>query len=277
MRENRLQVLIVDGDPDRVQLLEEAFGEMEEFRYSKPAMPACTRDYALDWREAIDRCAGQTSPPDAILLNVSHECTPSAEVALAAIRAASPSSAVVVLTARDDEALALGLIRLGAQDYLIETEIDCAPLGRTLRCAVERSRLNWSRQCIEMVDDLTGLYNRRGVELLGEREDRLAAALDLRRWSVELRMDPPASPDSRDEDLYRLELAEQLNELTAAGLLAGRAANNAFVLFGLAPSAPAADAYAAQTAHKLVTQCAARGIPVSVRVATGGNASLLPL
>jgi DNA-binding NarL/FixJ family response regulator len=258
VKENRLRVLVIEGDPDRVQLLEEAFGEMEELRFSKPANPACTRDYALDWREALDRVG---PAPDAILLGISHDCEPSAPAALCALRAAAPSTALIVMSAREDEAMAVGLIRMGAQDYLIETEIDCTPLARVLRCAVERSRLDWSRQSMAMVDDLAGLYNGRGVMMLSERDDRLAAALHLRRWSVELRMDD-------DDDLRRIELAEQLNELAAAGLLAGRAANDDFVLYVLAPTGPAANESAGRAARQLVAQCTARGIAVRVRVST---------
>ncbi len=275
MQENRLRVLVIEDDPDRVQLLEEAFAEMEELRFSKPAYPACTHEYALDWQEALGQlvsgCESQALPPDAILFNASLDsAAPSASNAFRALRGASPSSAIVLMVAREDEALALGLIKLGAQDYLIESEIDCAPLARSLRCAVERSRLAWSRQSVAMVDDLTGLYNGRGVAMLAERDDRLAAALDLRRWSLELHMDLPAasSGNAGEGDLRRLELADQLNEFSAAGLLAGRAADDAFVLFGLSPTDPEANASAERTAERLRERCTARGIPVSVRVAT---------
>ena len=275
MKESRLRVLVIEGDPDHVQLFEEAFGEMEELRFSKPAYPACARDYVLDWREALNRLEAsggdRSGAPDAILLNISNDCDPSAPSAFSALRSAAPSVAFIAVAARHDEGAALGLIRMGAQDYLIETEIDCEPLGRSLRCAVERSRLTWARQSVSMVDDLTGLYNHRGVAVLAGRDDRLAAALDLRRWSVELRIDPTHSSEA---DLHRLELAEQLNELAEGGLLAGRASNDAFVVHGLAPSAPAAAASAEQAARRLVTQCGARGIPVSVHVTTGAAVAL---
>ncbi len=170
MKEHRLRVLLIDGDPDRVQLLEEAFGEMEDLRFSQPAYPVCSRDYALDWREALNHLRHESAaPPDAILLIISHDCTPSAPQAFGALRSAAPAAAILLLTSRIDEAAALGLVRMGAQDYLLDTEIDCAPLGRTVRCAVERSRLEWSRRSVSMVDDLTGLYNSRGVSILSER------------------------------------------------------------------------------------------------------------
>ena len=269
MKEHRLRVLLIEGDPDRVQLLEEAFGEMEELRFSRPAYPVCTREYALDWREALDqlRYEGGVAVPDAILLNISNDCLPSAPMVFAALRSVAPGAAIVLVASRGDEATALGLIRMGAQDYLIDTEIDCAPLGRMLRCAVERSRLEWSRQSVSMVDDLTGLYNSRGVAVLSQRDGRLATALDLCRWSVELRLDGPLA--AGDADLRRLELAEQLSELTPAGMAAGRTADDAFVLFGLAPTISAAASLADRAARQLAAQCSARGITVNARTAIG--------
>ena len=64
MRENRLRVLVIEDDPERVQLLEEAFAEMEEVRFSRPAYPACAHDYALDWHEAIDMAGKPRRSPE---------------------------------------------------------------------------------------------------------------------------------------------------------------------------------------------------------------------
>ena len=274
MKDHRLRVLLIEGDPDRVQLLEEAFGEMEELRFSQPAYPICTREYALDWREALNqlRYEGGATVPDAILLNISSDCEPSAPVAFAALRSVAPASAMVLLASRGDEAAAIGLIRMGAQDYLIDTDIDCAPLGRMLRCSVERSRLEWSRQSVSMVDDLTGLYNPHGVAMLSDRDARLATALDLCRWSVALRLAAPMAAD--DADLRRLELAEQLSELTPTGMAAGRTGDDAFVLFGLAATISAAASLADQSARQLMVQCGKRGMLVNAHTAIGGTREL---
>lgn len=272
MKEHHLRVLVIESDPDRVQLFEEAFSEMEELWFSRPSYPACTREYALDWRDGLHflELPG-TPPPDAILLNITRDCAPSAPAAFTALRAAAPSAAVIAVAARQDEPAALGLIRMGAEDYLVETEIDCGPLGRSLRCAVERSRLNWSRQSLSMVDDLTGLYNHRGVAVLAERDERLAESLHLHRWSVEMLLDKEPSSDA---DLHRLELAEQLNELMAAGMVAGRQGEDGFVVFGLAPTPDSAAASAGQVANRLESRCRSRSIPVNLR-ATAGNATRL--
>ena len=272
-----MRVLVIAGDPDRIQLLEEAFGEMEDLRFAKPAYPVCLRDYALDWREAHEillREDGSGPAYDAVLLDISQGCAPSAHAAFAALRsAAPPAAAILLLASADGEADALGLVRMGAQDYLIGTEIDCAPLGRMLRCAVERSRFSWSRHSVSMVDDLTGLYNRHGMSALAARDDRLAAALELHRWSVEAGLGLRAGA-VEDQDLHRLELAEQLVDLAAGGFLAGRIAANEFVLSGLSVTAKEAAMTAERTANELLLRCEARRIPVSTRVACGLDAAL---
>ena len=59
---------------------------------------------------------------------------------LARMRSQQLLTPVVVLTELDDEELAVDAIRLGAQDYLIKTQIDSSCLIHSLRCAVERNR-----------------------------------------------------------------------------------------------------------------------------------------
>jgi diguanylate cyclase (GGDEF)-like protein len=97
-----------------------------------------------------------TLPDSAGLATVSH------------VHAAAPSVPVVVLSAHDDEALALEAVRLGAQDYLVKGQVTSAGLGRAVRYAVERQRLLASVRDQSLVDELTGLYNRRGLLALAE-------------------------------------------------------------------------------------------------------------
>ncbi len=51
-----------------------------------------------------------------------------------------PQTPIVVITGMDDEAIAKEAIRLGAQDYVIKSEMLTSLLARTLRLAVERKR-----------------------------------------------------------------------------------------------------------------------------------------
>ena len=58
--------------------------------------------------------------------------------ALARLRTEGGDPAVVILTGRTDEDLALRAIRLGAQDYLVKGELNGDVLVRTIRHALER-------------------------------------------------------------------------------------------------------------------------------------------
>jgi diguanylate cyclase (GGDEF)-like protein len=62
----------------------------------------------------------------------------------------------------------------GAQDYLLKDEVEATVLARAVRHAIERHRLLSALQSLSLIDDLTGLYNRRGFADLGEQHLKLA-------------------------------------------------------------------------------------------------------
>ncbi len=86
----------------------------------------------------------------------------------------APEIPVVVLTACDDDTIALEAVRKGAQDYLVKGEGDGKILARVIRYAIERQRLQAALRGLSMIDPLTGLYNRRGFYNLAEQHLRLA-------------------------------------------------------------------------------------------------------
>src|SRR5207248_1704341 len=65
-------------------------------------------------------------------------------------------------------------VRAGAQDFLVKSEVDGPVLAHALRLAIERNRLHAALLDLALVDDLTGLYNRRGFLTLATRDLRLA-------------------------------------------------------------------------------------------------------
>lgn len=85
-----------------------------------------------------------------------------------------PDVPIVVLTKVDDEELALGSVQGGAQDYLVQGEVTASVLTRSIRYAIERHRLLSALRSLSLIDDLTGLYNRRGFSDLGEQYLKLA-------------------------------------------------------------------------------------------------------
>ena len=91
--------------------------------------------------------------------------------ALDQVRSSAPGVPIVVLSALDDEELALRAVQEGAQDYLIKGRVTPEGMSRSIRYAVERTRAEATMAHRALHDPLTGLPNR----LLFV--DRLALAL----------------------------------------------------------------------------------------------------
>jgi diguanylate cyclase (GGDEF)-like protein len=86
----------------------------------------------------------------------------------------APDVPIIVLTGQPDEEAAIATVQGGAQDYLVKSEITAPMLVRAVRHAIERHRLFSALRSLSLIDDLTGLYNRRGFSDLGEQYLKLA-------------------------------------------------------------------------------------------------------
>jgi two-component system cell cycle response regulator len=90
-----------------------------------------------------------------------------------AARAAAPDTPMVVLAESEDESLAIEALRQGVQDFLAKPHLDRPILVRALRYSIERHRLQRNLQNLSLIDDLTGLHNRRGFMALAEQHLRM--------------------------------------------------------------------------------------------------------
>ena len=90
------------------------------------------------------------------------------------LRAEAPHVPLVVLTGADDEGMAVDALCAGAQDYLLKGHLESRLLPHTLWSAVERHRLTEHLRTMSLTDELTGLHNRRGFEVLAIHQLRLA-------------------------------------------------------------------------------------------------------
>ncbi len=91
-----------------------------------------------------------------------------------------PDTPIVILTGHDDESLGTNAVQDGAQDYLVKGQIDRNLLERAIRYAIERHAMLAKFQEMMRVDELTGLYNRRGMMSLANQQIGFADRLRKR-------------------------------------------------------------------------------------------------
>src|SRR6185295_16873960 len=136
------------------------------------AMPAAFQTLHVRTLDEALRVLG-VARVDVVLLDL---VLPDADgvAAVTAIHDANAGAPIIALAAPEDLALGDACIREGAQDCLIKNELTERALARAIRYAIERVRNQEALRQLSLTDELTGLYNRRGLGLLGEQQLKLA-------------------------------------------------------------------------------------------------------
>ncbi|MGB6942155.1 MAG: hypothetical protein WBE37_07170 [Bryobacteraceae bacterium] len=152
-----LKLLIVEDSLEDEELLCEALLEIEENRLwsnwqSSSIVPADRLSDALD-------CLRHDTF-DAILLNLSLPDSPALLDSFQDVSACAEGAPILVLADEPDENLANRLLRDGAQDVLVKSEIECVPLARAIRYAIERQRRTKAQHVAAFHDELTGVLSR---------------------------------------------------------------------------------------------------------------------
>jgi GGDEF domain-containing protein len=214
-----MRVLLVESEPEEAIFLKDVLKEIEDERHLRPWVHLdMVHAATLEDAEAI---LG-TEAIDVVLLNPDLPESPGVPESrgfdtFRHFPTLFPHLPVVLLLGMGDEPLGLRLMREGAQDFLIRSNIDCAPLAHALRSAIERHRLVMAAHSARFRDPLTGLANLGCFAMLADRDRRLAEKLGA-RWMVllaELRdLDDLADAyGEQRRDLMLVETAELLRGL----------------------------------------------------------------
>jgi diguanylate cyclase (GGDEF)-like protein len=119
---------------------------------------------------AAERFSGDAT--DILLLDIG-ENREEGRALVEAARKAVPNAPTVILSDSEDEDLAVETLKQGAQDFLVKARLDRWLFARSLRYSIERHRLQKTLQSLSLIDDLTGLHNRRGFLALAEQHLRV--------------------------------------------------------------------------------------------------------
>lgn len=159
-----IRILLIEEDADYALVIQNRLKSDLKYRFE----PIHTPTLEAGLLELTQRA------PDLILLDLNLPDTRGLET-FDRIRSQNPMVPVVILSATDDETVALEALKAGAQDYIIKGQVDGKFLTRILSYNMERSRLQIELQRLSLVDSLTGLYNRRGFTTLAAQHLKLAS------------------------------------------------------------------------------------------------------
>jgi diguanylate cyclase (GGDEF)-like protein len=81
-------------------------------------------------------------------------------------RAGAEAIPIIVLTGLDDDTVASAAVNAGAQDFISKNRLEPDGLARAIRYAIERHRMLQQVRQMAVLDELTGLNNRRGFVLV---------------------------------------------------------------------------------------------------------------
>lgn len=225
-----LKLLLVEDDLEDELILSEALVEIEENRQwcnwrtasiihveQLADALACLRD---DWF-------------DVVLLNLTLPDSPVLLDTFLQVKACVRAAPIVVLADEPDENLAHLLLREGAQDVLLKSELECASLARSLRYAIERQHRFTAIESAQFEDDLTGALTRPSFFCIGTHYAQLAQLTSVPLLLAALEISEPQNETHQDRearDLLLLRTAEALRAAFEPPALIGRLGRSRFGL-----------------------------------------------
>lgn len=189
---------------------------------------------------------------------------------LARLHDYAPEVPILALITPDDDVLGVRALKAGAQDSLIKGQVDEALLSRAIRYAIERNQLQMALRAMSLVDELTGLYNRRGFLTLARQQIKMSDRMGRRVTSIFVDLDGlKAINDSfghLEGDQALVETAELLRETFRDSDIIARIGGDEFVVLALENNGANAETWTRRLAENLrhANTSPARRFPLSV-------------
>jgi CheY-like chemotaxis protein len=225
-----LKILLVEDDLEDEYLLSQALDEIEENRQWSNWLAARVVQVE-QLGDALDCLRGDCF--DVVLLNLSLPDNPVLLDTFHQVNDCARGAPIIVLADEEDANLANLLLREGAQDVLLKAELECAPLARSLRYAMERQLGIAMRSPSHFEDDFTRTLTRPSFLSIGmhymhfsrlTRVPLLLASIEISQLTKETLKNREA------RDLLLLRTAELLGSTFEPPALIGRVGQNRFAL-----------------------------------------------
>lgn len=163
MSELPIRALFIESHPEYAQALRQGIASTNSTQFSI--------NHATSLQDALDLLS--KSGFDIILLDLT---LPDSQgfATFSAIFSRAAQTPIIVLSAQDDQEMALHVIREGAQDFLPLEQASAQQVMRSIQIAMLRHRAMEHLRQLTLVDELTGLLNRRGFFTLGKQHIQIA-------------------------------------------------------------------------------------------------------
>jgi diguanylate cyclase (GGDEF)-like protein len=161
---SKIQTLFIEDNKDYAQLV--------EFYLKHAKSPAFEVTWAGTLKKALE-ILGSEKKFDIILTDLFLPDSPGLST-FTVLQKHHGNIPIVVITAYDDEKVAVNAVQSGAQDYLVKGDITGKMIARVLAYAIERHRMQMDLKSLSLTDELTGLRNRRGFLTLAEQHAKLS-------------------------------------------------------------------------------------------------------
>ena len=229
-----LRVLCVDGEASTAEWLDVTLIDAEAERVQVERASTIRDAMSLLADSAFDVAIVALAGADGAELEQLH-----------ALQEHAPEVAIVVLSPVPDVPLAVRALRTGAQDALVRGQFDGIALSRALRFAIERQHVRTALHTKTLVDELTGLYNRRGFISLARQQIKTAERLARDVVHVFLDVDGMKQINDtfghREGDLALIESADILRATFRESDVLARMGGDEFAVLALETSPLAAD------------------------------------
>ncbi|MBS4096934.1 MAG: diguanylate cyclase response regulator [Sulfuricella sp.] len=260
--EEDIRVLLVEDNPGDVRLIQETLRDAGDRHL--------TLDHA-DCLKAALEILGRDEH-DLILLDLSLPDSHGLET-VEKTEAAAPEIPIVILTGMDDVNLGLQAVRAGAQDYLIKGEITGHLLIRAIRYAIERHRMQAALRILSLIDDLTGLYNRRGFLTLAEHQLRLSRRKQSAFYLIFADLDGMKHINDtwghKEGDQALIQAARLLKDTFRGSDIIARMGGDEFAIIAVEPAASSAEQIAKRFEDNIAAFNAHSGKPYRLSISIG--------
>jgi len=226
MSDTYINILLVEDDIDDAFLIQEALEESNAAKFKI--------NHAKRFSTALKYCCKGNN--DIILLDLFLPDSQGFDTFIK-IHEQYPDIPIVILTGLDDETMAFEAVKKGAQDYLIKQRVKPEVIVRVILYAIERHKVRDIFLNMALVDELTGIYNRRGLFTLAEHQLRIANRKERRLLLIFIDLDGMKQINDNvghnEGDLVLIETGKILTSVFRSSDIVARIGGDEFAVLAL--------------------------------------------